>query len=182
MHSLWHLHMLERANRRQKTLLWIFCINARFNRVTMNDKLLLRQRQRFAECHAQLPFDQISASNHFRYWMLDLQARIHFHEIETAVLIGNELHRTGTDITDRLRSSDSGFTHRATALCRHAGCWRFFEYFLMAALHRAIALEQIHALPMTVGEDLNFNVAWPAQILFDQHAVVAKTADRFTLA
>ena len=44
--------------------------------------LLLRQRQRLARGHAQLPLDQIEAGDHLGHRVLDLQARVHFHEVE----------------------------------------------------------------------------------------------------
>ena len=52
----------------------------------------------------------------------------------------------------------------------------------MAALHGAIALEQIYGAAMLVGEHLHFDVARPRQILLDQHPVVAEAAGRLALA
>ena len=46
---------------------------------------------------------------------------------------------------------------------------------LMAALHRAIALKQVDAFAELIAEDLNFNMARPDDVFFDQHMVVAKT-------
>ena len=62
------------------------------------------------------------------------------------------------------------------------GRWRFLKHLLMAALHRAVALEQVHDVAVRVGEDLDFDVARPQQVLLDQHPVVAEAGCGFALA
>jgi hypothetical protein len=52
----------------------------------------------------------------------------------------------------------------------------------MAALDRAIAIEQIHRPAVPIGEHLDFNVTRTRQILFDQHAIVAEAARGLALA
>jgi hypothetical protein len=49
-------------------------------------------------------------------------------------------------------------------------------------LHRAIALEEIQAMPVGVGEDLDFDVARPRDVFLDQHLVVAEARRRLALA
>ena len=44
----------------------------------------LRQRQRLAGRDAQLPFDQVEPGDHLGHRMLDLQPRVHLHEVELA--------------------------------------------------------------------------------------------------
>ena len=80
LHRLRHAQMLERAGRRQKPARRIFRVDARFDRVAFDLELLLSQRQRFARCNLELPFDQIEARDHLRHRMLDLQARVDLHE------------------------------------------------------------------------------------------------------
>ena len=57
---------------------------------------------------------------------------------------------------------------------RHAGRGRFLDHLLMAALQRAIALEQMHGVAVIVGEHLHLDVARPRDIFLDQHAIVAE--------
>jgi hypothetical protein len=45
----------------------------------------------------------------------------------------------------------------------------------VAALHRAVALEQVDALALRVGEHLDLDVARPRDVALDQHVVVAET-------
>jgi hypothetical protein len=59
------------------------------------------------------------------------------------------------------------------------GRGRFLENFLMTALDRAIAFEQVHAIAMTVGKNLYLDMARPRQVTFDQYLVIAKRSPRF---
>ena len=114
-------------------------------------QLRLPQGKRLAGGDAQLPFHKIQPGNHFGDRMLDLQARIHFHEIERIVFY-DEFNRAGPDVTHRFGRGDGGFAHRRPARVGHAWRGRFFQYFLMTALHRAIAFEQIKAIAQRIGE------------------------------
>ena len=51
----------------------------------------------------------------------------------------------------------------------------------MAPLYGAIALEQVNAVAVLVAKDLYFDVARLGEVFFDQHAIVAKARQRFTL-
>ena len=45
--------------------------------------------------------------------MFDLQARVDFHEIESAVGADDELDGAGIDVVERARGGDRGRAHRA---------------------------------------------------------------------
>jgi hypothetical protein len=62
------------------------------------------------------------------------------------------------------------------------GARGFFQHFLVAALHRAVALEQVHAVALRVGEDLDFDVARLGDVFLDQHVLVAEAGNRLALA
>ena len=55
--------------------------------------ILLHQPERLAAGDAQLQFDQIEPGDRLGDGMLDLQPRVHFHEIELAALIEQEFQR-----------------------------------------------------------------------------------------
>ena len=81
--------------------------------------------------------------------MLDLQPRVHLHEAEAVrpqplAAVGDELDRAGADIADRPRRLDRGLAHRGAHLRRHAGRRRLLDHLLVAALQRAVALEEMH--------------------------------------
>jgi hypothetical protein len=85
----------QRADRRQEALFRILRVDARFDGVAVDGQFVLLLRQRLAGGHAQLPFHQVGAGDHLGHRMFDLQAGVHLHEVERAVLIGDELHRAG---------------------------------------------------------------------------------------
>jgi hypothetical protein len=149
--------------------------------VALDRQLLLRQRQRFPGSNPQLPFDQIQPGDHLGHRMLDLQPGVHFHEVEVAVFVGDEFHRAGIHIADRPRRRNRGVAHFAAALSRHSRCRRLLEDLLMTALHRAVALEQIHAMPLRVRKHLHLDVPRTGEILLDQHPVIAERGGRFAL-
>src|SRR5215510_6035267 len=106
--------------------------------------------------------------------MLDLQTRVHLHEVELARLIHDELDRARVHVTYSTRRSDRGDAHLAAPGYAHPWRWRLLENFLMPALHRAVALEQVHQIAMAVAEHLYLDVARAREILLQQHAVIAE--------
>ena len=165
--------MDQTTGRRQELASRVFGVNARFKRMPAYFELVLTQRQRFAAGNTQLPLDQILPGNHFGDRMLNLKPGVHFHEIKRAVLrevlAGDELDGAGAHVTNGFGCVDGGLAHRCPARRRHARRWRLFEHFLVAALHRAVALEQINAISVGIGEDLDFDVPGTSQVFLDQH-------------
>jgi hypothetical protein len=52
----------------------------------------------------------------------------------------------------------------------------------VAALHRAVALEQIHVVAVGVAEHLDLDVARAGEVFLDQHVVGAEAGRRLALA
>ena len=177
--------MRERADRRQEAALGIFRVDARLDRVAAERYLVLLLRQRLARGNAKLPFDEVLARDHFGDRVLDLQPRVHLHEIERAVarerIGGDELDRAGAHVADRLCARDRGTSHRAAMLRSHERRRRLLQHFLVSSLHRAIALEQVDRVAVRIGEHLDLDVARRRQVFLDQHAVVAEAGFRFAL-
>ena len=63
------------------------------------------ERQRLARGDADLLLDQVDAGDHFGHRMLDLNAGVHFDEVEVAVLIDDELDRRRVGVVRRLESA-----------------------------------------------------------------------------
>ncbi|MCY1213453.1 hypothetical protein D9M72_252340 [compost metagenome] len=143
--------------------------------------LLLGDRQRFATGNANLPGHQVEAGDGFGDRVLHLQAGVHFHEEEVATLIQQEFHGAGTDVADGLGGAHGGFTHGAAQFRRQAGGGRFFDDFLVAALDGAVALVEVQAVAVAVGEHLDFHVARLEDVLLHQHARVAEGGLGFAL-
>ena len=73
--------------RRWHESLRVLGVDAAFDRVALNLDIVLRDIEFFAARDAQLFADDIDAGDHFGDRVLDLQARVHFYEIELAVFV-----------------------------------------------------------------------------------------------
>src|SRR3954451_3612738 len=92
--------------------------------------------------------------------MLDLEPRIHLHEIETlAAFFGDELDRAGADITNRARRRDRRLADIEPPLAGKTGRRRLFDDLLMPPLDRAVALEQMDDVAASVAENLYLDMA-----------------------
>ena len=177
---------MQRAGGGQEIVVGVFRADARLDGMAADLELALRQRQRLARGDAQLPFHQVLPGDRFGHRMLDLQARVHLHEEENhgavGLLFDDELDRAGAYIVDGAGCRHRGLAHRFAKLFRDAGRRGFLEHLLMAALHRAVALEQVNIVALGVTKHLDFDMARALHVLFDQHRVIAKAVDGFTLA
>ena len=75
------------APRRRRELVGILGVDAALDGVAAEQHVLLAQAQLFARGDADLLLHQVHAGDHFRHRVLDLDARIHFDEIELRVLV-----------------------------------------------------------------------------------------------
>ncbi len=177
---------VEAAGGRQEVGVGILGAQARLDGVAVDAQVALRERQRLARRDTQLPFDEVEPGDRFGHGVLDLQPRVHLHEVEAQVAVagrlGDELDRAGADVAHRLGRGDRGLAHLAPALLAHARRGRFFEHLLVPSLHRAVALEQVDAMALRVAEHLDLDVARPRDVALDQHRVVAEAVDRLALA
>ena len=110
--------------------------------------------------------------------MLDLDARVHLHEVERTVLVEQHLDGAGADVIDGLRSLHRCFTHLLAQFRGHRRARRFFDQFLVTTLHRTIALAEVDDAPVTVAHDLEFDVARPREVFLDVDVAVAERRER----
>ena len=165
----------QSPNRRCKITVRILRINAAFDRPAVELQIALFERKRLARRHADHLLDQIDTGNKFGHRVLDLKARIHFQEIEAAVLAGDELHGAGAVVTHGFGECDRLFAHFCPGLGVQQRARRFLDDFLVAALDRALALAEINDVAMLVAQDLNFDVARIGDEFLDEDAVVTET-------
>ena len=99
------------AGARQKPIGRVFGIKPHFNRMTAQRDIFLRHAQPIAFRHFYLQGHQIETGHFFRHRMLDLQPRIHFEKIETAIGIKQKLNRACAAIMYRLGGIDRRLAH-----------------------------------------------------------------------
>ena len=182
----WQTVNVQRASGGQEIVIGVFGANPCFNRVALNPQIGLLQRQRFARRDAQLPFDQIQSGNRFGDGVFDLQARVHLHKEEIhrtiRALFDDKFDRSRADIINRPRRRNRRRAHFFAQGLRHTRSGRFFQHFLVTALHRAIAFKQIHIIAVRIAKHLNFDMARTLHVFFDEHRVITKTVNRFAFA
>ena len=122
-----------------------------------------------------LRLDDIDAGHFLSDRVLDLDARIDLDEVErTRLGIHEEFDSAGTDVT--------GFAGQLQRIARQLlalrgveiGCRRALHDFLVAALHRAVALEQMHLVAMRVAQHLHLDMAGAFDQLFQINLILAK--------
>ena len=75
--------------------------------------------QAFAGRDSDLLLHQIATVHFLRDGVLDLDARIHFHEIEMSAIVDQILYRAGVLVTDGLGQFDGGVSHLFAERVRH---------------------------------------------------------------
>ena len=113
--------------------------------------------------------------------MLDLKARVHFEEIEIAVLVDDEFDSTSAFVIHGLRQSDSLLAHRLAGRLVKEGRRRLFDDLLVATLDGAFAFHDINGIAMLVAEHLNFDVTRLGDELFDENTIIAEARLGFRL-
>ncbi len=136
------------------------------------------ERQRRAGGDLHLQPHQVEAGHQLGDGMLHLQARVHFQEVEAAVLVHQEFHRAGVVVAGGARGAHGGFAHGAAHLrmLRHQRRRALLDHLLMAALDGALALAQVDHVAVAVAEDLDFDVARALDQLLDVDFGVAEGA------
>ena len=77
----------------------IFRIDAQFDGVTLDAQVFLLQPKDFSAGDADLLFHKVHAGDHLGDGMFDLQAGVHFEEIEIPIGIDEEFDRPCADVS-----------------------------------------------------------------------------------
>ena len=164
------------ADRWHKAAFGILCVDPGFNgpsRIAWD--VLLAQAKRLARRNPQHFLHKIYACDLLGYRMFDLQARVHFKEMELPFRIDNELDGAGRAVPHRFGQRDSLLLHSSANFGLEPRRRGLFEYLLMAALDGTLALTERNTLPMRVSENLHFNVAGTWEVAFDEYPRVTET-------
>src|SRR5476651_1493207 len=125
----------------------IFRIDAAFDGMALEHDVLLGEAQRCAGGDADLLAHDIDAGDRLADRMLDLQAGIHFDEIEVAVFV-EEFNRAGAQIAQLFQGAGADAADLVALPGVEGGAACFLPHFLVAALQRAVALAQMHDMAM----------------------------------
>ena len=111
--------------------------------------------------------------------MLDLQPRVHFHEIEPPVFSHEELDRADAGIGYGRGDSNRRLPERIAKCCIHQRRRRFLDHLLVATLARAVALAEMDDVAMGIGSDLNLYMTDVVERPLEDHGRGAEGAQPF---
>ena len=119
--------------------------------------------------------DKIEAGEQLRYGMLNLQPGVHLEEVEGGgLVIDKELDGAGVEIAHGPGRRDSRLAHSLAKDRRKQRGGGFFDNLLVAALDRALALEEMHEMSVLIAKNLEFDVAGGLDIFLEQQTVIAE--------
>ncbi len=123
----------------------------------------------------ELEPDQVQAGDGLGDRVLDLDAGVDLEEPE--LLPGEEeLDRAGADVADGAGHGQGGVAQAFAQGGTDRGRRGLLDQLLVAALDRALALEQVHHAAARVGQELDLDVARGLQPAFEEHLVAAERA------
>ena len=123
----------------------------------------------------ELEPDQVQAGDGLGDRVLDLDAGVDLQEPE--LLPGEEeLDRAGAHVADGAGHGQGGVAQAFAQGGTDRGRRGLLDQLLVAALDRALALEQVHHAPARVGQQLDLDVARGLQPAFEEHLVAAERA------
>ena len=137
-----------------------------------------RDRQRLPARDTDLLLHQIDAGQHLRHGVLDLDPRVHFHEVVRAVRVEQHLDGPRADVADRGGAEDGGVPHAGAQLGRHGRTGRLFDQLLVPPLHRAVTLAEVDHRALRVAQDLELDMPRPREVLLDVHVAIAERGQR----
>ncbi len=128
---------------------------------------------------ADLRLDDVHAGDHLGDGVLHLDARIDLDEVALAVVgIHQELDRAGMGVAHRCHQLQRAAAQRGTSCRVQVGRRGAFHHLLVAPLHGAVALVQMHQIAVLVAQDLHLDVACAADQLLEIDLVVAEGGQR----
>ena len=138
--------------------------------------------QRVALRDEDLRADEVDAGDALGDRVLHLDARVHLDEEPVvAVHVVEELDGAGVVVADALGERHGRVAEFLADLRIEMHRGRDLDDFLMAALHRAIALVQMDDVAVLVAEDLHLDVFGAGDVAFEEHRRVAEGVERLVL-
>ena len=114
----------------------------------------------FSGGYADLGFHQVNAGDHFGYRVLDLDAGVHFDEVEFAGFFAQKFDGAGAGIAELFQRFHDLVAHAFARGCVNDGeDGDSSRSFLVAALEGTFAFAQVDYVAVLVAKDLKLDVA-----------------------
>ena len=154
--------LAERSGLRGKIIARILGVNAALDRVSAQLNVALDRNPSGSPAAMRIcSFNQIHAVDHLHLGnrMLDLDTRVHFHEIEI-IAARQKFKRAGVAVAHSLARLNSHLEQLISRAFRQIRRGRFFDEFLVRGLlHGTIALAIVHDVTVnSSGDDLHLDM------------------------
>ena len=126
-----------------------------------------------------LVFHNVDAGDLFGHGVLDLHTRVHLNEHVVARLVHEELDGAGAFVVDLLAEVHRVLADALALLFGDVLRRSDLHDLLVAALHGAVALKQVHDVAVRVGHDLHLDVLRADHCALDVDVRVAERGLRF---
>ena len=111
----------------------------------------------------ELQADEVHPGDQLGHPVFDLETRIHLQE-EVRVALDQEFDGSDPPVLNRGCGGDSGLPHLGPGRWIHQDRRRLFDDLLMAALHRALAIEKMDERTVVIADHLDLDVAGRSQV------------------
>ena len=175
------------ADVRQEVVLGVLGRDAALHRIAARDHIRLLAdadflvKQRIAFGNQDLRAHQIHAGQLLGDRVLDLDARVHLDEVVIARFVDQELDRARGHIAHMPRDLDRVRIQLCAQLLGHAPRGRELHDLLIAALERAVALEQVDDIAVPVAQHLHLDVLGLDEEFLDEDILVTERLLRLAL-
>ena len=174
------VEVVQRSGRRQKTLLRILGIEPRLDGVPVDRQLVLREaaaaRRRRRAVASSTRSSPVTASvtgcSTCRRVFISMKKKPSARRPFEPSAMNSTV--PAPTIADGRGRRDGGAAHGVAHGRRHARRGGLLDDLLVAALQRAVALEQMHDIAVPVAEHLHLDVARLQNVFLDEHAPVAE--------
>src|SRR3954470_24768719 len=110
--------------------------------------------------------------------MLDLQASVHLEEVKVLFAIDQELNRPSILVFHGLGGTYRDLTHATARVFVDRGGRRLLDQVLAAPLDRAFSLAEMNHVAISIGEDLELDVAHPFEQPLDVERPITEGGQR----
>src|ERR1700722_7617385 len=129
---------------------------------------------------SQLPLDEVESRDELGHRVLDLETGVHLEEVELAFL-EDEFHGACVHVAACARDAHRCFAHLLAYLIWERRSGALLDQLLVPALRRAVPLTEPDDRPVGVGDELDLDMARPAEIPLQIHLAAPEVRLRFAL-
>lgn len=127
-------------------------------------------------------FNDVHACDHLGDRVLDLDSGVDLEHVEVLVVVHQELDGRGSGVVGGLDEFRGGVADLLDFFAFDERAGSFFDDFLVAALHRAIAFPEMDGVAVLVADALDFDVSCVFEEFFDEDSAVPEGGEGFLLS